>query len=205
MPPTQGRIQIDGEPITPGPDFWRGRIGYVPQAIYLMDDTLRRNLAIGVPDSEIDEIRIQEIIQIAQLDDVLASLPSGLDSEIGDRGVRLSGGQRQRIGIARALYSDPEVLVLDEATSALDSSTEQDVAQSIEKLAREKTIIVIAHRLGTIQRCDKLFFIDGGTVAASGDFDSLLATCPPFRRMAEIAGDRGLLPVETPDLREETS
>ena len=205
LPPSQGKIQIDGKPIAAGPGFWRGRIGYVPQVIYLMDDTLRRNLAIGVPDSEIDEMRIQEIIEIAQLDDVLASLPSGLDSEIGDLGVRLSGGQRQRIGIARALYNDPEVLVLDEATSALDSSTERDIAESIEKLAREKTIIVIAHRLGTIRRCDKLFFIEGGTVAASGDFESLLATCPPFRRMAEIAGDRGLLPVETPDPREEAS
>lgn len=205
LPPSQGKIQIDGKPIAAGPSFWRGRIGYVPQVIYLMDDTLRRNLAIGVPDSEIDEMRIQEIIEIAQLDDVLASLPSGLDSEIGDLGVRLSGGQRQRIGIARALYNDPEVLVLDEATSALDSSTERDIAEAIEKLAREKTIIVIAHRLGTIRRCDKLFFIEGGTVAASGDFESLLATCPPFRRMAEIAGDRGLLPVETPDPREEAS
>lgn len=205
LPPTAGEIRIDGEPVASGPGFWRGRIGYVPQAIYLMDDTLRRNLAIGVPDSEIDEGRLQEIIQIAQLDDVLESLPLGLNSEIGDRGVRLSGGQRQRIGIARALYNDPEVLVLDEATSALDSSTERDIAQSIENLAREKTVIIIAHRLGTIRRCDNLYFIDDGTVVASGNFETLVTTCPPFRQMAEIAGDKGILAAEDLAQTDETA
>ena len=196
LPPTEGEILIDGQVMRPGPNIWKGRIGYVPQNIYLMDDTLRRNIAIGIPDNEIDEARLQTVMQLAHLDDVLASLNDGLDSEIGERGVRLSGGQRQRIGIARALYNDPEVLILDEATSALDSSTERDIANAIEQLSGSKTMFVIAHRLGTVRRCDKLYFLDEGTITAAGDFDTLVKTCAPFKLMVELAGDKGLLALE---------
>ena len=197
LPPTEGEILIDGQAMEHGPNIWKGRIGYVPQNIYLMDDTLRRNIAIGIPDDEIDDARLQTVLRLAHLDDVLASLNEGLDSEIGERGVRLSGGQRQRIGIARALYNDPEVLVLDEATSALDSSTERDIANAIEQLSGSKTVFVIAHRLGTVRRCDKLFYLDEGTITASGDFDTLLRTCAPFKLMVELAGDKGLLALES--------
>tara|TARA_Y100001970_G_scaffold111217_1_gene138842 strand:- start:11774 stop:13600 length:1827 start_codon:yes stop_codon:yes gene_type:complete len=193
LPPTEGRILIDGEIVEASPNFWRGRIGYVPQSIYLMDDTLRRNIAIGIPDNEIDDKRLAEVICLAQLEDVLSSLSNGLDSEIGERGIRLSGGQRQRIGIARALYNDPEVLVLDEATSALDNSTERDIEKAIEELAGRKTVFIIAHRLSTVRRCDKLFFIDGGKILGEGNFQTLIATCQPFARLVEIAGDKDVL------------
>ena len=183
LPPSSGKILIDGNPVGRGPAFWHGRVGYVPQSIYLMDDTLRRNIALGIADPEIDEEQLKSVCQIAQLDDVLNGLPAGFDSEIGERGLRLSGGQRQRIGIARALYSDPDVLVLDEATSALDSSTERDIANAINALSGKKTLIVIAHRLSTVRLCDNLYFLQDGVVIGSGSFESLAASCPPFGDM----------------------
>ena len=188
--PTSGQIEIDGVPVVPGPKMWNERIGYVPQSIFLMDDTLRRNIALGVPDEDIDERQISKVIEIARLDDVVAALPAGLDSEIGERGIRLSGGQRQRIGIARALYSNPEILVLDEATSALDNSTERDIVDAIETLAGQKTILVIAHRLETVRRCAMIFYLENGTIKESGSFDFLVNNCPSFQKMVMQAGMR---------------
>jgi ABC-type multidrug transport system fused ATPase/permease subunit len=183
LPPSDGVVRVDDQNLYENRDLWSGRIGYVPQSIYLMDDTLRRNIAIGVPDDLIDAQRLEEVLGIAQLKSVVNGLPAGLDTEIGEAGVRLSGGQRQRIGIARALYGDPEVLVMDEATSALDNATESEIAAAISALAGKMTLILIAHRLSTIRHCDCLFYIEDGCLAASGTYEELRENFAPFRRM----------------------
>ena len=143
---------------------WQKEIGYIPQTIYLSDDTIRNNVAFGIDKKEIDEQAVINALQQAQLYDFVDSLPEGLDTFVGDRGVRLSGGQRQRIGIARALYHDPEILILDEATSALDNDTESAVMEAIENLHGEKTMIIIAHRLTTIQNADVIYEVGNGRV-----------------------------------------
>ena len=185
LTPQAGSISVDGTDIRTCMAAWQRSIGYVPQTIYLIDDTLRRNIALGVSDAEIDEARIRSACQLAQLEPVLQGLPQGLDTVIGERGARLSGGQRQRIGLARALYDDPRLLVLDEATSALDSETEQEITRAIDSLARVKTVIVIAHRLSTVQHCDKIVLMDQGRIADIGTFAQLNAANPIFRRMVE--------------------
>ncbi len=139
-------------------------MGYIPQMIFMLDDTIRKNVAFGVPEEEIDEERVWEVLREAQLDEYVRSLPEGLDTGIGERGIRLSGGQRQRIGIARAMYYDPEVLILDEATSALDNDTEAAVMDSINRLHGKKTLVIIAHRLGTIEKCDMVYRVEGGKI-----------------------------------------
>lgn len=141
---------------------WHEKIGYIPQTIYLMDDTIRANIAFGIDEADINEAGIYNAIKEAQLDEFIAQLPDGIETEIGDRGVKLSGGQRQRIGIARALYRNPEVLVLDEATSALDNDTEKEVMEAIDSLHGTRTLIVIAHRLSTIQNCDEIYEVGNG-------------------------------------------
>ena len=141
---------------------WHEAIGYIPQTIYLMDDSIRANVAFGIPDSEIDDAAIEKALREAQLDQFVHTLPDGVNTMIGDRGVKLSGGQRQRIGIARALYRNPSVLVLDEATSALDNDTEKEVMEAIDGLHGTRTLIVIAHRLSTIRKCDKIYEVGNG-------------------------------------------
>jgi ABC-type multidrug transport system fused ATPase/permease subunit len=138
----------------------------VPQSIYLTDDSLRRNVAFGLANSQIDNGAVVRAVKAAQLEDFVASLPGGLETVVGERGVRLSGGQRQRIGIARALYHDPAVLVLDEATSALDTETERSVMEAVIALHGEKTILIVAHRLSTVAHCDRLYRLVQGRVAA---------------------------------------
>jgi ABC-type multidrug transport system fused ATPase/permease subunit len=160
--PTNGRLLVDGRDIQTGLRAWQNQIGYVPQSIYLTDDTLRRNVAFGIPEDRIDNQAVQSAVKIAQLTDYIARLPDGLDTMVGERGIRLSGGQRQRIGIARALYHDPEVLVLDEATSALDIATEGEVMKAVTALQGIKTILIIAHRLTTVAGCDKLYRLKQG-------------------------------------------
>jgi len=162
--PQKGGIKVDGVGISGNSKAWKEKLGYIPQAIFLTDDTIKRNIAYGIDDAEIDEKRIQEVINEAQLREYVDSLPDGIETEIGERGVRLSGGQRQRIGIARALYSNPEILVLDEATSALDTETETAVMEAINHLSGKKTMIIIAHRLSTIENCDIVFEIKDGKV-----------------------------------------
>jgi ABC-type multidrug transport system fused ATPase/permease subunit len=147
---------------------WQDCIGYVPQTIYLTDDTLRRNVAFGLPVSEIDEAAVKRAVAAAQLDDLVATLPERLDTMVGERGIRLSGGQRQRIGIARALYHDPPVLVLDEATSALDVDTEREVMKAVTALQGRKTLLVVAHRLSTVEHCDRIYRLDRGCVVDEG-------------------------------------
>lgn len=164
LKPQEGTVMIDGTDIEKCMSSWHEKLGYIPQTIYLMDDTIRANIAFGVSNAEIDEDTIEKVLKEAQLDEFVHSLPGGLDTMIGDRGVKLSGGQRQRIGIARALYRNPEVLILDEATSALDHETEKEVMAAIDGLHGTRTLIVIAHRLSTIKKCDIIYNIEDGTI-----------------------------------------
>lgn len=160
----EGTITADGQNIFEGDNYrkWLKNVGYIPQTIFMIDDSIRKNVAFGIPDDEIDEQRVWEVLKEAQLDEFIKTLPEGLDTGIGERGIRLSGGQRQRIGIARALYENPEVLVLDEATSALDNDTEKAIMDSINKLHGNKTLIIIAHRLQTIEKCDAVYRVEDG-------------------------------------------
>ena len=157
LAPAEGRILADGVEVRAHYKEWLKNIGYIPQTIFMLDSTIRKNVAFGVPDDEIEEERVWAALKEAQLDTYIRSLPDGLDTSIGERGIRLSGGQRQRIGIARALYEDPEVMVLDEATSALDGETEAAIMESINRLHGKKTLVIIAHRLTTIEKCDLVY------------------------------------------------
>jgi ABC-type multidrug transport system fused ATPase/permease subunit len=153
---------------------WQRRIGYIPQDIYLIDDSIRRNIAFGLADEDIDDNAVERSIRTAQLDSFIESLPEGAETTVGNRGIRLSGGQRQRIGIARALYRNPEVLVMDEATSALDSESERAVVAAISKLQGDRTIIMIAHRLSTVEGCDRIYLLEEGRVKDSGRMSELM-------------------------------
>lgn len=169
-----GEVCIDGRDIRAAMRSWQDQIGYVPQTIFLTDDTLRRNVAFGLPAEQIDDAAVWRSIRAAQLEEFVRDLPQGLETMVGERGVRLSGGQRQRIGIARALYHDPAVLVLDEATSSLDTSTEQGVMRAVAALHGEKTIVIVAHRLSTVEHCDRLYKLEHGRIVAEGTPASLL-------------------------------
>ncbi len=159
-----GQILADGVEVRDHYQEWLKNIGYIPQTIFMLDTTIRKNVAFGYEDEEIDDDKVWRALKEAQLDEHVRSLPKGLDTEIGERGIRLSGGQRQRIGIARALFEDPEVLVLDEATSALDNETEAAIMDSINHLHGRKTLIIIAHRLQTIEKCDMVYRVKDGSV-----------------------------------------
>lgn len=159
-----GTILADGRDVKENYRGWLKNIGYIPQMIFMLDGSIRSNVAFGIPEDKIDEDRLWEVLREAQLDEFVRALPRGLDTGIGERGIQLSGGQRQRIGIARALYHDPEVLVLDEATSALDNDTEAAVMESINRLHGRKTLIIIAHRLQTIEKCDMVYRVENGKI-----------------------------------------
>ena len=174
LEPQSGSIMINGLSIEDVKHSWQKAIGYIPQTIFLMDDSLRRNIAIGIADSEINDVAIQDALKSAQLEDFVASLPEGLNTVVGERGVRLSGGQRQRIGIARALYHRPSVLVLDEATSSLDTETEHEVMKAVQALQGDKTVIIVAHRLSTVEYCDRLYRLDAGRIVDEGTFDEVM-------------------------------
>ena len=162
--PTYGSLRIDGDDMRNHIQTWQSRIGYVPQSIYLTDDTLRANVAFGVPTEAIDEDRVRAALRSAQLEEFATSLPLGYETIVGERGVKLSGGQRQRIGIARALYNNPDVVVLDEATSALDTATEAELMKAVSILKGLKTIVIVAHRFATVQDCDRIYCIDKGKI-----------------------------------------
>ena len=162
LEPKSGSLCADGVDIKENYRQWLKNVGYIPQMIFMLDDTIRKNVAFGVPEDQIDENRLWEVLKEAQLDEFIKSLPEGLDTSIGERGIRVSGGQRQRIGIARALYNNPEVLILDEATSALDNDTEAAIMESINRLHGKKTLIIIAHRLQTIEKCDIVYRVENG-------------------------------------------
>ena len=161
----EGSILADGVEVREHYEEWLKNIGYIPQTIFMIDASIRKNVAFGVPDEEIDDNKVWQALKEAQLDEFVKGLPEGLDTGIGERGIRLSGGQRQRIGIARALFEDPEVLVLDEATSALDNETEAAIMDSINRLHGRKTLIIIAHRLQTIEKCDMVYRVENGQIA----------------------------------------
>ncbi|HXG86955.1 MAG TPA: ABC transporter ATP-binding protein [Vicinamibacterales bacterium] len=183
LQPTSGQLLLDGEELRGKERAWQRLIGYVPQNPYVLDDTVRRNIAFGVPDTLIDEQRLSRAVALAQLDEVIQQLPEGLDTPLGEHGTRLSGGQKQRVAIARALYSDPAVLVFDEATAALDNQTEREVTRAIAALHGTRTLIVIAHRLSTVEACDRLIFLQAGRIAATGTYNELLSHAA-FKSMA---------------------
>ncbi|MES9857787.1 MAG: ABC transporter ATP-binding protein [Sedimenticola sp.] len=174
LTPDSGLVIVDGQDIQQSLRMWQDQIGYVPQSIYLTDDTLRRNIAFGLPNEHIDDEAVKRAIHAAQLEDFVISLPDGIESIVGERGIRLSGGQRQRIGIARALYHDPDVLVLDEATSALDNETEANAMQAVMALHGNKTVLIVAHRLSTVEHCDFLYRLEQGGIVEKGTPQELL-------------------------------
>jgi ATP-binding cassette, subfamily B, bacterial PglK len=186
MEPTSGEILVDGKNIHENLSAWQKNIGYIPQSIYLADETLRSNIAFGLPEKEIDDEKVLQALELAQLKVLVDRLPDGLDTILGENGTRLSGGQRQRVGIARALYHEPEVLVMDEATSALDNLTELEITKAIEALKGDRTVIMIAHRLTTVEKCDLLYLMKNGKITASGTYDELVDTNKEFRRMALV-------------------
>jgi HlyD family secretion protein len=186
--PQIGRLLIDGEPITAeGRRAWQNSLGFVPQSIFLTDSSIRENIGFGLPPEAIDGQRVMRAASMAHLDELLAELPLGLDTLVGERGVQLSGGQRQRIGIARALYHDADVLILDEATSALDGITEKLIMDAIHDFSGKKTIIMIAHRLATVKKCDTIYLMADGRVTDCGSFEELSEKNIIFRRMANHA------------------
>jgi ATP-binding cassette, subfamily B, bacterial PglK len=172
--PQSGDIKVDGISIYENLRAWQNQLGYVPQSIFLTDDTLERNIAFGVPDAEIDRNRLRKAIEMAQLSEVVEQLPNGVDTMVGERGVLLSGGQRQRVGIARVLYYQREILVFDEATAALDTETEKLVTEATKALAGSKTIIIIAHRLSTIEHCDRIYQLEQGKIIKSGTYQEVI-------------------------------
>ena len=186
LEPDEGSLLVDGVPIAvDNVRRWQRNLGYVPQHIYLADDTVTANIALGIPTAQVDRIAVERAAKAAQIHGFVTNeLPMEYDTVVGERGVRLSGGQRQRIGIARALYHDPKILVFDEATSALDGATEAEVFQAIEALKGFKTIILIAHRLGTVRACHQVFLVEKGRVIAQNTYDGLLRDSVRFRELA---------------------
>ena len=172
--PQQGDIKVDNASIYTNLRAWQNLVGYIPQSIFLADDTIKRNIAFGVPDESIDANRLEQAIESAQLSEVIDKLPQGVDSGVGERGILLSGGQRQRVGIARALYHGREILILDEATAALDNETEKLVTDAINALSGQKTSIVIAHRLSTVEKCDRVFQLEKGSIVKLGTYSEVI-------------------------------
>ncbi|MEY4226587.1 MAG: hypothetical protein RL190_1344 [Actinomycetota bacterium] len=191
LEPTSGEVLVGGIPLATCSDVWRSRIGFVPQEIFLFDDTLAANIAFAGPDGAMDRGCLDEAIRLAHLSSVVEGLPDGPDTRLGERGVRLSGGQRQRVGLARALYRRPSVLFLDEATSALDNEAEAQIGEALRDLHGQLTIVVIAHRLSTVQRCDRILYMEDGEVVGDGPFAELASSCAGFGRLVELGSLRG--------------
>ncbi|HRE32924.1 MAG TPA: ATP-binding cassette domain-containing protein, partial [Candidatus Berkiella sp.] len=189
LTPSIGQLEIDGEPLSLALlNRWQQNLGYVPQSIYLTDDSVMNNIAIGVPLELINEEAVVRAAKLANLHDFITQeMAQGYNTCVGEGGIRLSGGQRQRIGIARALYHDPEVLIFDEATSALDGETEQVIIKSLKELAKQKTIIIIAHRLTTVKDCDCIYFFEKGKIIDQGTFADLASNNSKFRKIANLA------------------
>ncbi|TVR16961.1 MAG: ABC transporter ATP-binding protein [Balneolaceae bacterium] len=186
LEPESGRILADSTDISENLRGWMKNIGYIQQSNYLFDERIFRNIAFGIPDDEVDEEKLRNAIEAAQLGDLIKRLPIGLKTRVGERGVRLSGGQRQRVTIARALYNNPQILVMDEATSALDNITEKFVIEAIERLRGDRTIIMIAHRLTTVKNCDIIYMMEEGEIVAKGTYNELMENSQQFRKMSLI-------------------
>jgi ABC-type multidrug transport system fused ATPase/permease subunit len=185
LQPSGGSVEVDGMKIDEANrDAWQAGIGYVPQLPMIVDTSLRENIAFGIPREKIDDAKVRQCLALAHLMDILENLPDGMETQLGDRGVRLSGGQKQRVAIARALYSDPDILVLDEATSALDTLSELAIRDALVSLQGKITIISIAHRFSTIRSCDRIFLMEEGRLTAEGSYDTLLRESKLFRELA---------------------
>ena len=184
--PDAGALLVDGRPITrENSRLWQNSVGFVPQSIFLIDSSIRENIAFGLPPEIIDDAKVAKAISLSHLEELIDGLPEGVHTRVGERGVQLSGGQRQRIGIARALYQDADMLVLDEATSALDGITEKMIMDAIHDFSGKKTIVMIAHRLATIRQCEIIYLMDQGKIVDHGSYDELLSRNPTFKRMVE--------------------
>ena len=184
-PPSSGEIAVDGVPMTlENERSWRKRVGYVPQHVFLTNASVAQNIALGIPEEQIDHVAVVRAAEMAQAQEFIVQLPEQYNTVVGERGVKLSGGQRQRLGIARALYHNPDVLVFDEATSALDGMTEDAVMQAVQRLSSDRTMILIAHRLRTVQACDRIVMLEAGRVVADGDYDTLMSDSEPFKKLA---------------------
>jgi len=188
LEPQHGAVLLGGQPPRDAIDRWPGAIAYVPQTVALVSGTVRDNVALGLPAEIVDDALVWEALERAYIADFLRDSRDGLDTYIGERGVRLSGGQRQRLGIARALYTRPLLLVLDEATSALDAETEQSIVRTLDALEGSVTTVTVAHRLATVRRADLLLYLEGGRIIRSGTFDEVRATVPDFDRQASLLG-----------------
>lgn len=186
LEPTEGVVECGGRPISDDVVAWYAGLGVVPQDVFLLNATVRENVAFGVAPSNIDDGRVAEVLRMAQLDDVVTGLPNGVQTVVGERGVRLSGGQRQRLGLARALYRRPRILVLDEATSALDNITEHEIAATLAQLGGTMTILIVAHRLSTVRNADTIVYLSDGRVDALGRFDEVEAASPEFARLVQL-------------------
>lgn len=186
LKPDYGSVIIDGREIVENDPIF-SHISYIPQSIFLVDDTLPRNIALGIPDDQIHMERVQQVIDIARLNVLTENLPNGLNTVNGERGIRLSGGERQRIGIARALYYDPDIIILDEATSALDSQIENNVLEAINGLGDDLTIILISHRTTVMTNCDRIYFIQNRKITDTDKLNELLKNNQDFRYMARLA------------------
>lgn len=186
LEPTSGSIECGGRSILDDRATWYSGLGVVPQDVFLVNDTLAANIAFGVSAEAIDRERVAEVIEMAQLTALIAELPDGLDTVVGERGVRLSGGQRQRLGLARALYRRPSTLILDEATSALDNVTEHEITETLDQLSGDLTIVIVAHRLSTVRGADSIVFMKDGRVEARGTFDEVRSTNQDFARLVEL-------------------
>lgn len=184
LEPTSGTISVDGRPLGLEPRWWWAQLGVVSQQVFLTDDTLRANIAFGEPAGLIDTDRMERCIRQAQLSTVIADLPNGLDTIVGERGIRLSGGQRQRVAIARALYREPPVLVFDEGTSALDAATEAALVTAIDEVKDGRTLLAVAHRISTVRDADRILVVSGGRIVEQGCYDDLLARSELFRSLA---------------------
>ena len=185
--PCEGSLCIDGIPVTDQElPAWQANCSFVPQSVRLTSGSVRDNVAFGQDSGEIDDNRVWSSLEAAQFDDVVAGMPYGLYTMVGEDGAKLSGGQRQRLALARAFYRDAKVLVLDEATSALDNKTEQDVMEALDIVGRRCTTVVIAHRLSTVKKCDRIYEIENGMIVASGTFAELCDRSESFREMTQF-------------------
>jgi ABC-type multidrug transport system fused ATPase/permease subunit len=186
--PTSGLIELSGVAPNVAIKTWPGLVAYVPQNVFLITGTISENVALGYSEKEIDRDRVEECIKVAQLNDYVQALPDGLETQVGESALRMSGGQLQRLGIARALYTRPKLLVLDEATSSLDGKTELDVSEAILELRGKITIVLIAHRLSTVLKADRIVYLEDGKILSIGNFEQVKTEIPEFAQQAKLIG-----------------